>query len=70
MAGSLGYDSEEGMLRGLYVDRGLSVSRIGNILGYTPQAISWRLAKYGIKPRPRGGYHRFRMEDLCAEAPR
>lgn len=50
-----GYASEKKMFEEMYSNRGLSLSEIGERLGYTKWDVLYRLKKHGILRRPWGG---------------
>ena len=55
LAESFGFKNERDMLESLYLDRKLSLSRIGKYLGFTMMNIKYRLEKLSIERRSRGG---------------
>jgi hypothetical protein len=54
-ARALGFQSEESMLRNLYEEQRLSLSKIARMLKHSVCAVSMRLRSYNVALRSRGG---------------
>lgn len=58
LAQTLGFSSEDDMLKHFYVAQGLSLREMSSILGFSAFSIRRRLSKLGVPIRRRGGPNR------------
>lgn len=49
------YKNDEEMLKDLYVEQDIGYTKIGSLLGLSPQTVRVRLVNYGISLKGRGG---------------
>lgn len=68
IAQTLGFDSEEEMLKHMYVAQGFSLGTMSEILGFTEFAIVARLRRLKVPIRRRGGPNN-RQKSRLAELP-
>lgn len=68
-AEKLGFTSEEDMLRALYLEQALPISKISKLIGYSTYIVRVRLHRLGVPIRRRGGCNTDKITRALAGVP-